>query len=189
MTWLKFGRRAGARRQTLQLVSLLCRWCQVREDLLYAFERASEANLGNPVQDALRELTIRIRGGMPVDQALNLLQVSAAHENFHDLVAAIRFNFRYRGDLPTLLEQLEWQLNKIEEEYDRRRLSNARDQYLTLGILLAEPIFLSVRLCSSDEMRKIFLDDTGGLLLLAAGLVCYVLAIIGFVVIRRRIAG
>jgi Flp pilus assembly protein TadB len=189
MTWLKFGRHAAARQQTLQLVSLLCRWCQVREDLLYAFERSIEAGLGNPMQGALKELTIRVKGGMPVDQALNLLQAAVNHENFHDLVAAIRFNFRYRGDLPTLLEQLEWQMNKIEEEYDRRRLSNARDRYLTLGILLAVPLFLFVRLFGSVEMRTIFLEDAGGFILLVAGSLCYGLAILGYILIQRRIAG
>jgi Flp pilus assembly protein TadB len=170
-------------------VSLLCRWCQVREDLLYAFERAVEADIGQPLQGALKEMIIRIKGGIPVEQALSLLQAGSGHENFHDLVAAIRFNFRFRGDLPALLEHLEWQMNKIEEEYERRRLSNARDQYLTLGILMAVPLFLSVRLLGSEEIRTIFLEDTTGFLLLAAGLLCYGFAIISYFWIRRRITG
>jgi len=177
------------RLQVLQLVSLLCRWCQVREDLLYAFEKCLEAGLENPIQSALRELTVRIKSGMSVEQALALMQEAVDHEHFFDLVAALRFNFRYRGDLPALLEQMEWQMNKIEEEYDRRRLSNARDRLLTLGILIAVPVFLLVRLLGSAESRAIFFENSTGLILLVAGLICHGLAVVGFCLIQRRISG
>jgi Flp pilus assembly protein TadB len=170
-------------------VSLLCRWCQVREELLYAFEKCLETGLDEPVRSALREMTVRVRSGLSIEQALALMQDAVDHEHFHDLVAALRFNFRYRGDLPALLEQMEWQFNKIEEEYDRRRLSNARDRLLTVGILAAVPLFLLIRLCGSAECRAIFLDEAVGRILLVSGLLCYGLAILGFCLIQRRISG
>jgi hypothetical protein len=41
MKWTLPGQRVRIRQQTLQLTSSLSRWCQVREDLIYACRNAS----------------------------------------------------------------------------------------------------------------------------------------------------
>lgn len=177
------------RQQTLQLASLLSRWCQVREDLIFAFEKSLETGLEDPMRQAVSDLLIRVRGGMPHDQALDLMQSSINHEHFQDLITAIRFNFRHRGDLPALLEQIEIQLNRIEEEFQRRRLSNARDSGLTIAILLAVPALFAIRLLTSEELRLIFFDSMIGQVLLLVGLLSYLAAIAGLLITRRRITG
>jgi Flp pilus assembly protein TadB len=166
---------------------MLCRWCQVREDLLFAFEKCQETGLANPMNQALGDLLTRIRSGMPADRALDLMQKSIDHELLNDLVTAIRFNLRYRGDLPSLLEQMEWQMNKIEEEYVRRRLSNARDRRLTLLILVLVPLFLVCKLLADTSARQIFLGPGIGILLLAAGSLCYTAALAWFIMIQRKL--
>ena len=171
------------------MVSLLTRWCQVREDLMFAFEKAIESGLEDPLRLAIADLLARIRGGLPVDQALDLLQKSFDHEQFQDLIVAIRFNFRYRGDLPALLAQLEVQMHKIEEEFTNRRLSNARDRKLTLAILLVVPLFMIVRLVSNQFLWHQFADNPIGLLLLFAGLATYLSAAVLLVLIQRQISG
>jgi Flp pilus assembly protein TadB len=171
------------------LVSLLCRWCQVREDLIYAIGKCKSAGLADPVGQALADLDTRVKGGMPIEQALDLMQGAVQQEQFSDLVTAIRFNFRYRGDLPALLEHLEWQLNKIEEEYDRRRISNSRDRQLTLAILLIVPFFLLGRLAASAEVRNILLGQTAGILLFGIGVLCYLAAVAGFCLVQKHISG
>jgi hypothetical protein len=138
---------------------------------------------------AIGDLLIRIKSGMPVEQALDLMKTDIDHELFSDLVTAIRFNFRYRGDLPVLLEQMEWQMNKIEEEYVRRGLSNARDRRLTLIILILAPLFLLIRILGSQKIREMFLGTDTGVILLAASSLCYIAAVIGFILICSRISG
>lgn len=189
MIHLKFGQRGKIRHQTLQLVSLLSRWCQVREDLLFAFEKSLSAGLENPMRQAVSDFLVRARGGMPVERALDFFQVSLEHEHFQDLVTTIRFNFRYRGNLPALLEMMEVQLHKIEEEYTRRRLSNARDLSLTIIILLLVPVFFLTRLIYAPSIGQLFVENPVGIALLVLCLMTYLAALSCIVIIQRHIAG
>jgi len=189
MNLLKSGQRTLIRQQTLQLACLLSRWCQVREDLMFAFEKSLETGLEEPMRQAVSEFLIRVRSGMVPDRALDLLQQKINHENFYDLIAAIRFSFRHRGNLTALLEQIEIQLHRMEEEYDRRRLSNARDVTLTLLILLAVPVLYSIRLLGGGPSGEIFLGTSIGIAALALSFTFYIAAIAAFVLIKRKIAG
>lgn len=189
MQRLSFGQRGKIRQQTLQLVSLLSRWCQVREDLLYAFEKSLSAGLENPLRQSVADLLVRVRGGMPIEHALDLFQDSLDHENFQDLVTTIRFNFRHRGNLPVLLEMMEVQLHKIEEEYNRRRLSNARDLGLTILILVLVPIFFMFRLLYAPAIGQLFLQNSLGIALLVLSLITYLTALGCIFIVQRHIAG
>lgn len=189
MSLLKSGQRICIRQQTLQLTCLLSRWCQVREDLMFAFEKSLETGLDEPMKSAVSELITRIRGGMSPDRALDLIQKQISNENFTDLIAAIRFNFRHRGQLTALLEQLEIQFHRVEEEFDRRRLSNARDVTLTILILLAVPILFVVRLIGSGQVSEIFMETLIGKLTLSLSGALYLSAITAFLLIRHQISG
>lgn len=156
---------------------------------MFAFEKSLETGLEDPLQQAVRELLTRVRGGMPPDRALDLIQKQIRHENFTDLITAIRFNFRYRGNLTDLLEQLEIQLHRIEEEHDRRRLSNARDVTLTMLILLAVPALFLFRLISAKSVRELFLTAELGQAALIISAVVYLSAIAAFLLIKRKITG
>jgi Flp pilus assembly protein TadB len=156
---------------------------------MFAFEKSSETGLENPLQQAIRELLTRVRGGMPPDRALDLIQKQIRHENFSDLITAIRFNFRHRGRLTDLLEQLEIQLHRIEEEHDRRKLSNARDVTLTMIILLAVPVLFIFRLASSESIRELFFSADLGQVALVMALAAYLIAIAAFLLIKRKITG
>lgn len=187
MIWQKYGQNVKIRQQTLQLAGLLARWCQVREDLLYAFEKSLETGVDQPMRQCILDFLTRVHGGMTIDQALDQMQTAIAHEHFHDLILTIRFNFRYRGDLPALLENMEWQLSRIEEEYIRRRLSNARDRNLTLLILAAAPLLLAGRCLFQPEIRQLFTGTPIGIMLLFAAGAALSAAIAAFLLILRKI--
>jgi len=125
---------------------------------------------------------------MAIDQALDLMQKSLDHEHFQDFVASIRFNLHYRGNLPALLEHLEWQMSRIEEEYVRRRLSNARDRTLTLLILLAVPACCAIRLCGNADSRNLFLNSPSGLALAILSAAVYALSVTAFILIQNKIS-
>ena len=183
----KYGRANRIRQQTLQLVSALNRWCQVREDLLYAFRKYLEQDVEPPLRDVVAAFLARVEGGMPVDQALDLMQHDAGHEHFLDMVTAIRFNFRYRGDLPALLDHLEWQLNRVEEEYIRRSLTSARERRITAVVLLAVPAFCLLRLMFHQTTRHLLLNTASGRLLLAASALIYLLAVVFFLLLQQSV--
>jgi len=141
------------------------------------------------MRQAVADFLSRVRGGMEIGQALDLFQDTLDHENLRDLITAIRFNFRHRGNLPALLESLEVQLHKIEEEYNRRRLSNARDLSLTLLILALVPLFFALRLAGNPEVCQLFLNNPIGLCFLVICLLSYGMAITWVLIIQRRISG
>jgi Flp pilus assembly protein TadB len=187
MRWSKFGQNRRQRLEILQLTSLLNRWCQVRENLVYAFERCTDQSLSPALNQAIQDLLTRIRGGMPPEQALAIFQKYSALEAFQDLMIALRFNFRHRGRLAAMLDLLELQQNKLEEAYSDRSISNRTDLLLCGLLLFSVPVILAARLLTSPAIRALFLEqDLGRLLLILAGL-SFGAAMIGYVRIYRTI--
>lgn len=161
------------RRRLLELVGMLNRWCSVREDLLYAFEKSLSAGLGEPMRSHVRDLVTRIRGGMGMERALEMFGQAADHPQFRDFVLAVRFNLRYRGDLPKFLEGMESQLGRVEEEYARRRISTARDRAVVLGVLAVVPLAAMWMLSGDVAARTLFLDTGIGSLAAQVGVGLY----------------
>lgn len=152
------------RRRLLELVGLLNRWCAVREDLLFGFERSLSTGLGEPMRRHVGDLVTRIRGGMGIERALELFGDASDHPQFRDFVASVRFNLRHRGDLAKFLEGTESQLGRIEEEYNRRRISTARDRTLVFAVLLSVPPLAFVLLSGEGTAHALFLGtDLGGI--------------------------
>lgn len=139
------------------------------------------------MKQAIRDLLTRIRGGMPPDDALAYFQQYSPHEYFQDLVFALRFNFRHRGNLPTLLELLEIQQNKLEEAYNERSISNRSDLMITSGMLVAVPLLFALRILANPSVRALFFDSPLGLGLLALGAVAYIAAASWFFQLFRSI--
>ncbi|NLM78804.1 MAG: type II secretion system F family protein [Ruminococcaceae bacterium] len=186
MSWKPFGQTKKIRQQTLQLVSELNRWCQVREDLLFAFRKCMDHGLAEPLRGIVADFLARVQGGMPLARALDLMQQSNQQEHFQDMMTAIRFNLRHRGDLPTLLDHLEWQMNRVEEEYSRRKLTSMREQRMTLTILLLVPMGCLLRLAFHQTTRDMLLNSVGGRLLSGLAIMAYLLAVAAFFLIRRK---
>jgi Flp pilus assembly protein TadB len=141
----------------------------VREDLFYAFERSRDSGLEEPMATYVGDLISRIQGGMPIDTALSLFQDCNKQEQFQDFVIAIRFNFRYQGNIVSLMDTLELQVNQVEEEYIRRRISSSRDRGLTVMIMLAAPLLYLFILLRDSLNRHFFFATTmgGGSLIIA----------------------
>ena len=88
-------------------ISVLVRWCGIREDILYALEKSVDSGIGEPVRRYVREACIRIRNGLPEDEALQLLQDRVENPLFQDLVINIRQTVKSRGDIKGLLQRME----------------------------------------------------------------------------------
>ena len=169
------------------MAGLLARWCQVREDLLYAFEKSLETGIEPPMRQCVQDFLTRVRGGMTIEQALDQMQHAFEHEHFRDLIMTIRFNFRYRGDLPALLENMEWQLERIEEEYARRHLSNVRDRNLTASIIIGAPLLLLGRSLFQPAIGRLIFQTPIGLAMLIFSGLAVTAAIVSFFLAIRKI--
>ncbi len=154
---------------------------------MFAFERCVDSNLSPQLKQAIRDLLTRIRGGMLPDEALAYFQKYSTHEHFQDLVFALRFNFRHRGNLPILLELLEIQQNKLEEAYNERSISNRSDLMIASALLIAVPILFAWRITANPAVRKLFFNSPLGLSILAFGAFVYGIAVIWFIHLFRLI--
>jgi Flp pilus assembly protein TadB len=174
------------RQQVLLLTSVLNRWCHVKSDLLFALEQSLQADLDSDLKTAIRHMLIRIRGGMQIDTALIQFGRYSSHEHFRDLITAIRLNFKHRGNLPLLLESMEWQFFKLEEAYQQRRITNNSEFRTSVIFILLIPLIIAAKfLLSSDLLIEIFFSGTGYL----AGIVsiaCYLLAVAAIWRIRQK---
>jgi hypothetical protein len=77
-------------------------------------------------------------------------------------VTSVRFNLRYRGDLAKFLEGTESQLGRIEEEYNRRRISTSRDRAIVLAVVAAVPPVALWILTGPGTARDLFLGTSAG---------------------------
>lgn len=175
------------RKQVIILTSALSRWCQVKSDLIYAFEQALQANLSDDLKQAITAMLNRVRGGMSLEQALNKFGNFSQQEQFVDLVAAVKVNARHRGDLPSLMEMLELQFFKLEEAYQQRRISSRTELRSTIICFAASALVFTIRFSSNAAVRSHFLSTEIGNLLLWVSLFSFVTGLIFLLITIRRV--
>jgi len=124
------------RRKLAEFISVLSRWCTVKEDIFYAFEKSVDSNIGMPLKIFVRDMVIQVDRGIDPLEALDILQMKVNNIQFRDFIINIKQNIRHRGDIVKLLTNLENQFYKIEEEYNRRKISTYRDRILIYIVML-----------------------------------------------------
>lgn len=123
------------RRKLAEFISVLNRWCAVKEDIFYAFEKSIDSGIGEPLKTFIRDMVIQVNRGIDPLVALDMLQMKVDNAQFKDFIINVKQNIKHRGDIRKLLTNLENQFYKIEEEYNRRRISTYRDRLLLYFIM------------------------------------------------------
>ena len=154
------------RKRLSEYISVLNRWCSVKEDIMYAFEKSLESNIGEPLQTFIRDMVIQVNRGMDASNALDMLQMKVDNPQFRDFIVNIKLSLRHRGDIIKLLTNLENQFYRIDEEYNRRRISTYKDRLLIyiimIGVLATARLFIN----SSPQIEDFYLRSAEGKLLL-----------------------
>ncbi len=170
------------RDQVLVLLVMLNRWCAVREDLIAALERcaAPDSPLKSPLKDHVRDLVVRIRGGMPVEEALALFRRVSDQDGFQDLVIQLSFAIRARGRLADLLDRMERHAVRVMEENRRRRMSTARDRTIVACLIAAAPPAAIAWIGRPGTASAFFLETAVGRWSLLGGAVFWLLSTLLF---------
>lgn len=154
------------RRNLSEYMSVLSRWCSVKEDIMYAFEKSLETSIGEPLRTFIRDMVIQVSRGMDPAQALDILQMKVDNAQFRDFIINIKLSIRNRGDIVKLLSNLESQFYKIDEEYNRRRISTYKDRMLIylimFGVLAIAYFFINF----TPQINAYYLHTMNGKLLL-----------------------
>ena len=173
-----FGNDEKTRKQQLELVSMLNRWYQVKEDLLFAFEKCGESTIGEPTKGYVKDFIARIKGGLNIDTALELFADSYSNKEFKNFATQIRFNMKYRGNTGELLDNLETQFSRIAEEYTRRKIESSKDRSYLYGIFLITPIITVIVFVMNPSARSLFFKESIGMLLCMIAILSYGIGIL-----------
>ncbi len=159
------------RRKLAYYVSVLLRWCAVKEDIFYGFEKSVDSGIGEPLRSYTRDLVIQVRRGMDPVKALDILQLKVDNEQFKDFVLNIKQCVKHRGDILKLLGCMEAQFYQIESEYNRRKISTYQDR-MTIVLAMLGVVAIAAVFFRSPAVYAYYFDTTQGkwLLTLFAGL-------------------
>lgn len=156
------------RRDLSEYMSILSRWCSVKEDIMYAFEKSLGSSISEPLRTFIRDMVIQVNRGMDPANALDILQMKVDNAQFRDFIINIKLSMKNRGDIVRLLSNLESQFYKIDEEYNRRRISTYKDRMLIyiimFGVLAIAYFFISY----TPQINDYYLHTMNGKLLLMA---------------------
>jgi len=145
------------RRRLADFIAVLNRWCAVKEDIFYAFEKSVGSGIGEPLNTFIKEMTIQVKRGIDPVEALELLQMKVDNAQFKDFIVNIKQSVRSAGDIRKLLSNLEAQFYKIEEEYNRRKISLYKDR-LALYVAMFAVLFIGFYfLRHNPEVREYYL--------------------------------
>lgn len=154
------------RRRLAEFVSVLNRWCSVKEDIFYAFEKSIDSGIGEPLKTFIRDMAIQVNRGIEPVEALEILQMKVDNIQFKDFIVNVKQNIKHRGDIIKLLTNLENQFYKIEEEYNRRRISTYRDRILIFCVMFAVLFIAYFFIKSNPRIEQFYLLTVGGKMLL-----------------------
>ena len=161
------------RRGLAEFISVLNRWCSVKEDIFYAFGKSVDSGIGMPLKAFIRDMVIQVDRGIKPPEALDILQMKVDNAQFKDFIVNIKQNVKHRGDIRKLLGNLEEQFYKIEEEYNRRKISTYRDRLMVyaamFGVLAVGYCFLRV----NPRVEEFYLQTLQGKSLLSFFCILY----------------
>ncbi|NTV90112.1 MAG: hypothetical protein HGA22_07100 [Clostridiales bacterium] len=161
------------RKRLAEFISILSRWCIVREDLFYAFEKTALSGIGEPLSTFVKDMVIQVERGIDPTEALDILQLKVDNAQFRDFIVNIKQNIKHRGNINALLANLEEQFYKIEEEYNRRRISTYKDRLLIFFVMLTVLFTGWFFLRLNPQVAAFYLGTVEGKLLLALFSILY----------------
>jgi len=166
------------RRMLANFVSVLNRWCAVKEDIFYAFEKSLGSGIGEPLKTYVRDMVIQVKKGLDPQEALDLLGMKVDSAQFHDFIVNVAQNIRHRGDIRRLLSNLEDEFYMLEEEYSRRKISTYRDRLLIYACMLSVLVFSYLFFRFNPAAMAFYLETEPGRLLLVLFTFVYCIAFV-----------
>jgi len=163
------------RKKLAGFISVLNRWCTVKEDIFYAFEKSIESGIGEPLRTYIRDMIIQVNRGVEPLEAISMLEMKVDNPQFRDFIVNIKQNVKHRGEIRKLLSNLEEQFYKIEEEYNRRKISTYKDRVIIYFIMALVLIVGYAFLNINPQVKHFYLSTNMGKLLMMAFCVLYAL--------------
>lgn len=150
-----------ARREVYAFVSSLRTWCNVKSDIMYIFEKASQDSNG-PLGIFAKQMVTQIRGGLPSEVALEILRLKVNNHYFDTLILNISQAFINQGDLAKLLINLEKEAFRLERAYNNRKIKTLMDRTMVFVLLIITLFVATYLLTTNDSVRNMFVLSPSG---------------------------
>lgn len=166
-------------------ISVLARWCSVKNDIFYAFEKSLESGLNEPLNTFVRDLTVQIKCGINPSDALDHFSNRLGDSEFKDAILNIKQNVKFRGDGNALLANMESRLYRMQEERNKRKISTLGDRTMILCTIIAVLGLAIYFLKSNEKIASFYFQETSGKILLFALCLLFILGIVLFMNVTK----
>lgn len=154
-----------SRREIYSFVSSLRTWSNVKSDIIYIFEKASQDSAG-PLGIFSKQMVTQIRGGLPPEVALEIFRLKVNNQYFDTLILNISQAFINQGDLTKLLINLEKEAFRLERAYNNRKMKTLLDRGMVFVLFISTLSIAIYLLTTSDSVRDMFVLRPSGQLVL-----------------------
>ncbi len=166
---------ARIRRELASFISILNRWCAVKEDLFYAFEKSVDSGIDEPLKMFITDMVVQVKRGIPREEALEMLRLKVNNSQFSNFIINVKMSMKNRGDIRKLLTVMEEQFYRIEEEFNRRNISTFRDRIFTYAIMVSFTFIGYGFIKINPDVESFYLGTVSGKILLTA--FCFIYAV------------
>lgn len=161
----------NSRREVYSFVSSLRTWSNVKSDIIYIFDKASQDSVG-PLGIFSKQMVTQIRGGLPPEVALEILRLKVNNHYFDTLILNISQAFINQGNLTKLLINLEKEAFRLERAYNSRKMKTLMNRSMVFVLFITTLSMAIYLLTSNDSVRNMFvLKPSGQFVLIIASLV------------------
>lgn len=150
----------------VNFISSIYRWSSVKEDIVFCFEKTLQMGIGKPIDSYIHEFLIQVNGGMSTIKALDIFSEKVDNDFFRTFIINIKHSVKCKGDLLKLLGNLEQEAYKIEEEFDRRKISLFKDKLMIYGIMFIVIFVFYFQLKTNTRVANFYLSSLVGSVLL-----------------------
>lgn len=175
----------ATRKKLAFFISVLLKWATIKEDIFYAFEKSIDSGIGEPLRSYVQAMIIQVKKGMDPLVAFDILKMKVDNDQFRDFMANIKQNYRARGDTVKLLNIMEEQFYKLEEEHNARNISTYQDRITLLIIMAAVVVLIYLSLKYSTSLRFFYLGTDRGKILLTVFACMYFLGFFFYTKINK----
>jgi len=152
-----------ARREVYNYISSLRTWSNVKSDILFIFEKASDDVIG-PLSIHTKQMVVQIRNGLSADVALEILRLKVNNQYFDTFILNMTQAFQNQGDLTKLLSKLEKEAFSLEKAYNNRKFKTLVDRIQVFGLMIGTLVIAIYLIGTNESVRNAFvLTITGQL--------------------------
>ncbi|BEP30429.1 hypothetical protein [Helicovermis profundi] len=156
-----------SRKLLVNFIGTMNRWCQVKEDVFFCFEKTLHTGIGNPIDRYISDFLVQVNTGVDAVEALEIFQSKIDNEIFRVFIINIKEAVKSRGNLLKLFSGLEEEAYKLEEEFNRRKISLFKDKLLIYVIMVSVIAIYYYLINNNISVRNFYLNTNTGRILLA----------------------